>query len=241
MNFEKSKCIVLHTIQYKDSTSIVHLYSENTGRIACFLPTSRSKKSAVKANLFQPLSILDLEIHVKQGKEIHQIKEARTAFPLIHIYTNPIKSSIAMFVAEFLFRIIREHEQNAPLFRFIESSIHILELSEKGIANFHLVFLLKFTSYLGFYPLDINPEGNNYFDLQNGIFVPQKPLHGHYLNQEQTAGLGKLLRINYETMDRFAYNRQQRQEIVAEILDYYRLHLNAFPAIKSLDVLKMLF
>lgn len=195
----------------------------------------------MKATLFQPLSILELEIHAKPGKEIHQIKEAKTAMPLIHIYTHPVKSAIALFVAEFLFRIIHEREQNTPLYQFIENSIHILEWSEKGIANFHLVFLLRFTAYLGFFP-DINrTDGENYFDLQNGIFVRQRPLHSHYLNTAQTEGLAILLRINFENMARFTYNREQRQEIIAEILDYYRLHLNSFPAIKSLDVLKMLF
>jgi len=238
---EKTRCIVLHTIQYKDNASIVHLYSENLGRIACYLPTSRGRKAGVKANLFQPLSILDLEIHTKQGKEIHQIKEAKTAFPLIHIYTHPIKSAIALFVAEFLFRIIREQEQNTPLYQFIENSVHILEWSEKGIANFHLVFVLKFTAYLGFYPHEVNAQSNNYFDLQNGIFLNEKPLHNNFLNRQQTEALANLLRINYENMSHFAYNRQQRQEIIGEILDYYRLHLNSFPAIKSLDVLKMLF
>lgn len=238
---EKSKCIVLHTILYKDSASIVHLYSEKMGRIACYLSTSRSKKSAVKSNLFQPLSILELEIATKPGKEIHQIKEARTAFPLIHIYTHPVKSAIAMFVAELLFRIIREHEQNIPLYDFIENSIHILEWSERGIANFHLVFLLRFTAYMGFAPNEERHEGANFFDLQNGIFVGLRPQHSHYLNPNQTDALANLMRITYENMARFNYNREQRQEIISEILDYYRLHLNAFPAIKSLDVLKMLF
>lgn len=241
MTFEKSKCVVLQTIAYKDNTAIVHLYSEKLGRTACFLSTSRSKKAGVKSNLFQPLSILELEIQVKTGKDIHQIKEAKTAYPLIQIYTSPIKSAIAMFVAEFLYRIIREHEQNKPLFGFIENSIHILELSEKGIANFHLVFLLRFTAYLGFFPDETKANNNGYFDLQNGIFAAHKPQHSHYLNLDQSAALANLLRINFENMSRFNYNRTQRHEIIAEILAYYRLHLNDFPAIKSLDVLKMLF
>jgi DNA repair protein RecO (recombination protein O) len=238
---EKSKCIVLHTIPYKDSVAIVHLFSEKLGRIACFLSISRSKKSAVKANLFQPLSILELEIYVKGSKEIYQIKEAKTAFPLIQIYTNPIKSALAMFTAEFLFRIVREQEQNASLYQFIETSIHILELSDKGIANFHLVFLLKFTAYLGFYPHESDAENDRYFDLLNGVFVAQVPIHSHYLKPDQTLAMAKLLRINYENMGAFAYNRQQRHEIITQILDYYRLHLTSFPVIKSLDVLKLLF
>lgn len=238
---EKSKCIVLNTVAYKDNASIVHLYSEKLGRISCFLNTTRSKKAAVKASLFQPLSILELEIHLKSGKEIHQIKEAKPAIPLFHIYTHPVKSALAMFVAELLFRFIREQERNSPLFDFIESSIHILEWKESGISNFHLVFLFRFTNFLGLFPHDAIYHNGYYFDLQNGIFVPQKPLHGHYLHREQSEALGKLLRISYENMSYYRYNKEQRNEIITEILHYYRLHLNDFQAIKSLDVLKTLF
>lgn len=238
---EKSKCIVLNTVAYKDNASIVHLYSEKLGRISCFLNTTRSKKATVKASLFQPLSILELEIHIKSGKEIHQIKEAKTAIPLFHIYTHPIKSALAMFIAEFLFRFIREQERNTPLFDFIESSIHILEWKESAIGNFHLVFLLRFTNFLGLFPHDASYRNKYFFDLQNGIFIPQKPLHGHYLQQEQSEALSKLLRINFENMHYFRYNKEQRNEIINEILHYYRLHLSDFQAIKSLDILKTLF
>lgn len=238
---EKTKSIVLHTIQYKDNMSIVHLYTEKVGRLACFLPASRGKKSLIKSNLFQPLSILELEIDHKSGKEIQRIKEAKVAYPLNQIQCHPVKSAIALFMAEFLFRVIREHEENQPLYQFLENAVRILELSEKGIANFHLAFLIKFTAYLGFYPNEDNCSENLFFDSLNGIFVAQRPLHNHYLNPAQSRTLVKLLGMNFENMDQFTFNRTERQEIIAQILDYYRLHLSSFPSIKSLDVLKMLF
>lgn len=238
---EKTKCIVLNTVAYKDNASIVHLYSEQLGRISCFLNNSRNKKSSVKNSLFQPLSILELDIKLKQGKEIHQIKEAKTALPLFHIYTHPIKSALAIFIAEFLYRFIREQEQNTTLFAFIESSIHVLEWKEIGFSNFHLVFLMRFTNFLGLYPHDAKYVEESYFDLQNGIFVKQKPLHGHYLQREQSNALHYLFRINYENMVYFGYNKNQRNEIIEEILHYYQLHLSDYQHIKSLDVLKSLF
>jgi DNA repair protein RecO (recombination protein O) len=54
-------------------------------------------------------------------------------------------------------------------------------------------------------------------------------------------GFAVLLRINFENMSAFRYDRRQRQRILRQTLDYYRLHLSDFPAIKSLDVLQELF
>lgn len=237
---EKTKSIVLYTIQYKDSMSIVHLYTEEIGRMVCFLPVSKSKKSLIKSNMFQPLAILDLEIEYKSGKEIHRLKEAKIAFPLNQIPYHPVKSAIALFIAELLYRVIGEHEQNQSLYRFVENAVRILELSDQGIANFHIVFLMKLTAYLGFYPNEDN-RGGGIFDMVNGIFVTSKPLHNHCLSVEQSKVFGDLLRMNFENMGEYIFNRYERQDVIAVLLDYYRLHLTSFPVIKSLDVLKMLF
>ena len=42
-------------------------------------------------------------------------------------------------------------------------------------------------------------------------------------------------------MSLYAFSRRDRVRILHLILDYYRLHLPDFPAIKSLDVLQALF
>ena len=50
----------------------------------------------------------------------------------------------------------------------------------------------------------------------------------------------KLMRMNYDTMHLFVMNRQQRARVLSIIVDYYRLHVHEFPALKSLDILKEL-
>jgi len=241
MQQQKNRCIVLHTIQYKDNLSIVHLYSENSGRISCFLPISRGKKASVKSNLFQPFSVINLILTRKPNHEIYTIKEAQIAFPITEIPYHPAKSAIALFLTEVLFRGIREHEQNTSLYQFLENSIRILDLCESGYANFHIVFLIKLTAYIGFYPNDEFATEKRYFDMLNGVFVVTQPLHNHYLNKQNSEIFAMLLRINYENMVKFNFNKHERGQIIELILEYYSLHLNTFSSIKSLDVLKMLF
>ncbi len=241
MQQQNSRCIVLHTIQYKDNLSIVHLYSENSGRISCFLPISRGKKASIKSNLFQPFSVINLNLQRKPNNEIYTIKEAQIAFPITEIPYHPIKSAIALFLAEVLYRGIREHEENSPLFIFLENSIRILDLCENGYANFHIVFLIKLTAYIGFFPNNEFATENRYFDMLNGVFVVSQPLHNHYLNKQNSVTFANLLRMNYENMAKFNFNKTERGQIIELILEYYTLHLHSFSTIKSLDILKMLF
>ena len=53
---------MLHAIKYNDNSLIVHLYSEEHGRMAAWVRIPKSHKSKVKSVLFQPLSLLELDI-----------------------------------------------------------------------------------------------------------------------------------------------------------------------------------
>ncbi len=110
-----------------------------------------------------------------------------------------------------------------------------------GCANFHLVFLLHLSHYLGVRP---NFEGyaeGCYFDLQSGRYCTLHPQHSHVLEPAEAALLPKLMRMKYATASRFAFTRGQRRRLLDAINEYYSLHLPSFPGLKSLDVLHEVF
>ena len=57
-----------------------------------------------------------------------------------------------MFLAEFLSHALREEGKNEPLFAYLVSSIRWLDACRSDYANFHLVFLIRLSRFLGFYP-----------------------------------------------------------------------------------------
>ena len=120
-------------------------------------------------------------------------------------------------------------------------SVQLLELSDKGLANFHLVFLLRLLHYLGIFPNSESIAQNSYFDMLNGVFVPEIPMHKHYLDKPESDAFATLLRMSYENMAYYHFSRHDRTQIIQRILEYYRLHLPEFPEIKSLAVMHTLF
>ena len=146
-----------------------------------------------------------------------------------------------MFLAEFLYRSLREEAENRPLFAYLEHSIRWLDECERGFANFHLVFLMRFSRFLGLYPNTEDYDEGCFFDLLNACFTPIQPSHGAFLKPDEASHINILMRMNYETMHLFAMSRAERNRCLTIINDYYRLHLPDFPLLKSLDVLKELF
>jgi DNA repair protein RecO (recombination protein O) len=221
---------------------IVDVYTEAIGRASFALSTSRSRKSPAKAVLFQPLSLVELEVDIRPRTTLYKIKEAKSDYPFASIPFDPYKSAIALFVAEFLYRAVREESENRPLYAYLQHSIVWLDACRNGFANFHLVFLMRLSRFLGLYPNLEDFHTGDYFDLLNGCFTAVCPqLHSSYLQPDEAARISRLMRMNYETMHLFAMSRTERSRCLTIINEYYRLHLPNFPVLHSLDVLRALF
>jgi DNA repair protein RecO (recombination protein O) len=237
----KTRGIVLHSLGYNDTYSITLIYTEEFGRISYLTAKSKSRKTKAPKSLFHALAVLDLEVDHQNLRDIQRIKEARTHISLFSLLNNPVKSAISIFLAELMSKVIKEIQPNKALFEYLLQSIQILELTEESSANFHLVFMIGLSRFLGSYPDATGYKKGMFFDLQNGVFVSYKPFHPHFLNPDESLVFFNLLRMTYENMNTFRFSRLERQAIINRMLEYYRLHLTNFPEIKSLEILHAVF
>ncbi|MDR1698759.1 MAG: DNA repair protein RecO [Prevotellaceae bacterium] len=239
--FQSTLAIVLNVVKCSDKSLIVHLFTKEGGKGSFIVKGVHGKKSALRLSMLQPLSIIEIEMSNRKSRDIQYIKEGKTAFVFEELHFNPAKSAIALFIAEVLLRSLRETEKDEALFDFLHKSIVLLDGCKNGTANFHLIFLVEFSRHLGFYPNVEERQPNAYFDLQNGSFVPARPLHAHYLTPQWAEVIFHLTKMNYSHLPQYRISREQRTEILRWLLDYYRLHVSDFGKLKSLDVLQMLF
>lgn len=234
--------IVLHVLKYNDTSNIVDIYTEQVGRASFLVKIPRLRKSNVRSVLFQPLAFVEVEADCRPNSSLHRVQEVKLLFPFRTLPYHPYKSSIAMFLAEFLYRALREEEANFPLFAYLRHSILWLdECENKSFANFHLVFLMRFSRFLGLYPNVEDYTDGCYFDMLNACFTSSFPMSGSFLKPDEAGRIRLLLRMNYETMHLFGMSRVERNRCLTVINDYYRLHIPDFPVLKSIDVLKELF
>jgi DNA repair protein RecO (recombination protein O) len=195
----------------------------------------------VPKSLFHALAVLDLEVDHQNLRDIQRIKEAKVHIPLVSMLNDPVKIAIGIFLSEVIGKVVKEVQANKILFEFLLQSVRILELTEKSCANFHLVFMIMLSRFLGFYPDYSGYQEGMFFDMRNGVFVLYKPSHPYFLNPDESSFFYKLLRIKYENMTAFKLTGVERKVILSAILEYYRLHLTYFPEIKSLEILHEVF
>jgi len=219
---KKTRGIVLHTIKYGDSSIISHIYTRDFGRQSYIVNGVRSKKSKFHYNNFQPLTILDLQVDHKATRELQRLREISIAHPFHHVHTDIVKNTIALFIGELLYRCLREVEENHPLFDYLENAIQMLDYCDEGCVNFHLVFLVQFTRFLGIYPGN-NQELDNYQPKDSEIIM-------HDLLKYKLKDL-RLLKISNST----------RNSLVNAMVDYYYYHLEGMGKLHSLQVLREVF
>lgn len=237
----KTAAIVLKTVKYGDSKLIVDMLTEECGRVSFVQRTSRTKRREPRARLLQPLTLLDIVFDYRQNTALQQVGEMSLRYPFASIPFDERKLAIALFLTEFTYYATRTEQKNIPLFRFVEDSVMWLDACNRNFANFHIVFMMGLTRFIGFFPNLEHSAEEVFFDLQNGCFLAQQPLHNEYLRPSEAEKITVLMRLRYATMHLLRMNRDERNRCVDIIMDYYKLHVPSFPALKSLDVVRELF
>ncbi|MGB7842452.1 MAG: DNA repair protein RecO [Salinimicrobium sp.] len=235
----KTKAIVFSAIKYGEADLIVKCFTEKAGLKTYLLRgVLKSKKGKIKASLFQPLTQLELEANHRDRGTMDYLREARILQPYSSLHTNIMKSTVTMFLSEVLRNSIKEEEANQGLYDFLENSLSWFDAHEKT-ANFHLLFLVKLTRYLGFYPDDEHLD-KPVFNLIDGTFQ-EVETNNDCITDENVLLLQQFLAADFEEGPNIRMNQVSRSHFLLMLLKYYEIHLQGFQKLKSLSVLNEIY
>lgn len=237
----QSQAIVLHAIKYGDGKMIVDLFTRSDGRQSFIVPMPKSAKSKVKKQYFQSLTLLEVTWDMRPNVQLQKLRDVRVLMPYTTIPFHPDKLTITLFLGEFLYHALKGEQQDEALFDYILNSLEWLDGCSGVFANFHLVFLMRLSRFLGFYPNLEAYEDGDYFDLRQSCFCGEPPFHHDYLEPLDARRLIQMMRMDFPTMYLFQLSHHDRNRLLEVAVTYYRLHLPDFPELKSLAVLQAVY
>ncbi len=244
---EKITGIVLGTVRHSDRHNVTGIYTRERGKMAFLTPAGTSRQSRQTASCFQPLSIVEAQVNISPTRELHIPSSVSRAAVWRSIYYQPMKMTIAMFISEFLNRLLHDSPAEPSLWDFIMQSVTLLDSldDDTATANFHITFLISLMQLTGIFPdLSEYTDGME-FDMKSGRMVlpfsMQGGLRGQRIDAGHAAFLPKLLRINYANSRYFRFNGEERSEMLDYILRYYGCHFPGCDRIKSLEILREIF
>jgi DNA repair protein RecO (recombination protein O) len=234
----KTKGIVLHSIKYSETSLIVRIYTETFGLQSYMVKGARSPKSKFRPVLFQPLTLLDLVVYRKEKSSLQSIREIQIAFPYLSLPFDIRKSSVALFLNELVYKSVKEEEANPDLFGFLWSAFQMLDTMDSPVAGFHLVFAVKLTRFLGFYPREGVTHSNQVFNLREGIFQDSIADYEQGLDKHDSNLLKKLMGLSLDQATEPGFTSNERNRLLAALLLYYQLHLPGFQGFHSAEILQ---
>ncbi len=236
---ETTQGIVLHYNRYNDESAIADIFTLSRGSVSFLVRDRRQqRKKNIHTTLLRPLNIVEVMFDYRTSTSLQRIQEVHIAHCYTSLPYDPVKETVALFLSEFLHNVLRNEVKNPDLYYYIQYSLQWFDMTDKGLANFHVAFLTRMTYYLGLWPNMDKRSKLPYFDLKDSTATDTEPKHSFFLKGEEVAMMPKLLRMNVRNMHRFLLTRQQRNRMLDVLTIYYQLHVPEFRDLRSLAVLR---
>jgi DNA repair protein RecO (recombination protein O) len=150
MGLHKDQAIILSTRVFGESDKIVRFFSLETGKLTGI--AKGGKKSQKRfMNTLELFNVVNLEYFEKYGNSMVRIDSADLVETNMDIGTSFKRMCIASFFAEFVDRLTKEKERNAPLFELLRgglSRVKAVEFTHSDVLYYELHML----DHLGFMP-----------------------------------------------------------------------------------------
>lgn len=241
MAIERLHGIVTDVLKHSDRHNVVTLYTRERGRVALLANAGGGKTARMRNAQLMPLSVIETDVNVSATRELQFL--GRFSRPLLwhDLYFDPVKSAVGLFTAEFLNVFLRQSPPDARLWDYVVKAVTQLDSMKRGIANFHLAFLIEFLAYAGITPDTDGWQPGAWFDLRAGSFSALPPGHRDVAEPDDAGFMPLLARMTTANAPAFRFSVGQRRRLLTGLLRYYSVHFPGLSSLKSPEVLQELF
>jgi DNA repair protein RecO (recombination protein O) len=215
----KIRGIVFRFTKYGDTSIIVTIFTDQLGLQSYIVNGVRTKSTKSKIALYQPLTLLELVVYYRENANLNRIKEVKCFHPYQTLHLDVIKSTISMFINEVINKSVKDESHTNELCEFLIQSLITLDTMPDNVENFHLVFLIKLSRFLGI-----------------GAQTVEELLGWRLTDPLIEKALTEMLRGDYST--KVPLNSLQRKEILELLIQFYNEHTGLLGEMKSVQVLR---
>jgi DNA repair protein RecO (recombination protein O) len=229
--------VVLRTLKYGESSIIFDAYTMSHGLKSFIISGVRTQKSKQGASMYKVMNILDICFYDKEHEQLIRPKTCTYHNKYARLQVDVIRTAVAAFIMEITRNSIKEKEQNEGLLHYIIRGLENLDNSDQlNLVDFYLRYLIGLTKHLGFMPLNNYDEQHNVFDLLNGRYTMVAHDNVYTMTKENSAILHKML----SDENPIKLSNELRDSLTDDMVKYFMLHMEGFPVLKTLGVLRSL-
>lgn len=160
----ETEAIVIKNFRYNESSKIVTLYGEHTGKFSALVKGVRSIKSR-NVGIFENLNMIKVSFRKRYNRSLQMLSRAESVTTFNGIKSNLDCLNYAYRMIELVNKTTAEFDSDTNLYTLIKTSLSALD---KNIQKDYLIIYLNFLSslaYLHGISPDITFEGNGKYRL----------------------------------------------------------------------------
>ena len=145
-----TEVIILHAIDYGDSSKIVTMYSKEYGKIKVVAKGARNMKSSKFGSSLEPLAHSSIILYKKENRTLHLLSKSEIVRPLVKIHDNADKMFTGLALIELVNMVMHDEEKNIEIFELLSVALRTINEAEKNFINVFISFELKLFANFGF-------------------------------------------------------------------------------------------
>lgn len=218
--------IFLHRISYSETSLIISFYTQENG-LKKFIFKGGKKKAH---NLF-PMGLSELSFLERKDSDLFQLLSAEPAFPTDFQF-DPIKGTIAFFMAEVIRKVVHVGEKDPGLFDFLTYAIHALNNSDDP-QLMPVLFMIDLAEWLGIQPF-IEDHADAFFNLNEGRFEGTERKEFTIVSGE----VAELIKAHILGKPTVNLAKNGRVQALETMINYFRYHVPGFNRIEAYEIVK---
>lgn len=226
--------ILIHRAPYSETSLLVTVLCKTQGLVT-FLFQGGKKKHG---NVLFPMAHIEFTYYRRADSSLGKISQLDLETVSRTIPFDPVKSSIAFFMAELVQQIVRSGHAENQLYQTLLGEVNWLDASEE-LTNYPLWFLSIFSKECGIVPA-VEAEHPTVFDLIGGKLTTVRPNHVQYLEGSWIHWFENMVQVQEDKLAFLSMDipKQERLWCFDAWLQYYKVHLQGIRPLKSVDVIR---
>ncbi|MCI5057492.1 MAG: DNA repair protein RecO [Flavobacteriales bacterium] len=211
--------IIIHKINYSESSQIFSILTENHGFQKYFIQSIKRAKNK-KQYSFHHLSIVEISGKMIKEDGIQNLSSIKPIAPLLNIVSSFERISIAFFISEIMTKVLTPGLHSEGLYSFLYQKIQQLDQLQTNLKFFPHEFLISLSEHLGFGLFYLQKEISPVDAIEFNFPIHEFPTLKAFLGTK------------------FVNESVDRSTLLDELLKFYDKQIDTFGALKSLEVIR---
>lgn len=244
----KEKGLVLKTKAYRETSKIVTIFTEKSGKLTLLAKGIR-KSGSKTAAIIDPLNLIEFVYYFKANRELQYLSNAEFIRNYSHIKSDYNKIKVAFNILELTNLFTHEAQVDQKFYELVVGTLDMLDKTEIDSELILIQFLIRVAEIAG-YPIysencplcgkKINIEENTFnFSKEYGLICGNCSISSNFifeLNEVKKELISRIFSNLSNLSSMIIERKEELHNLIKTIIEFLEYHVEELKKLKSFEL-----